>query len=332
VNAWYNEIDPYAAQWLKNLIAKNLVAPGDVDTRSIRDVKPDDLKKYTQCHFFAGIAGWSYALRLAGWDDARPVWTGSCPCTPFSAAGKGLGAADDRHLWPVWFELIGECAPVRIFGEQVASKDGLTWLDIVQTDLEKAGYASGTVDLCAAGFGAPHIRQRLYWVADANEGQCGRITNRKGRQPDRAATGRQQGDSIAQSGGDTRFLANANTARCGKGRAGEAGNGRDTARVEPAGLCAAFELGNARNTGLSARKRKELPAAEQYNQGRAIEQSSRSPWSSCEWIPCTDGKSRSVESGTFPLAHGVSGRVGRLRAYGNAIVPQVAAEFIKAAP
>lgn len=52
--AYYNEIDPYAAQWLRNLIAAGHIAPGDVDERSIEDVKPDDIKHYTQCHFFAG--------------------------------------------------------------------------------------------------------------------------------------------------------------------------------------------------------------------------------------------------------------------------------------
>ena len=55
-----------------------------------------------------------------------------------------------------------------------------------------------------------------------------------------------------------------------------------------------------------------------------------SPWADVDWLPCLDGKSRPVEPGTFPLAHGVPARVGRLRAYGNAIVPQVAAEILKA--
>jgi hypothetical protein len=50
----------------------------------------------------------------------------------------------------------------------------------------------------------------------------------------------------------------------------------------------------------------------------------------CDWLPCTDGKARPVEPGSFPLAHGVQRRASKLRAYGNAIVPQVAAEFIKA--
>ena len=53
-------------------------------------------------------------------------------------------------------------------------------------------------------------------------------------------------------------------------------------------------------------------------------------WSDADWLGCRDGKFRPVEPGTFPLANGIPARVGRLRGYGNAIVPQVAAEFVKA--
>ena len=128
--AYYNEIDPFAAQWLRNLISAGHIAPGDVDERNIKDVKADDLKNYTQCHFFAGIGVWSYALRLAGWDDQRDVWTGSCPCQPFSVAGSNRGVTDERHLWPDWFNLIRECQPSVIFGEQVEAAVRHGWLEI----------------------------------------------------------------------------------------------------------------------------------------------------------------------------------------------------------
>jgi len=174
--AYYNENDPFAAQWLRNLIAAGLIAPGDVDERSIVDVKPDDVRGYTQCHFFAGIGGWSYALRLAGWPDNRPVWIGSCPCQPFSLAGKQKGFDDERHLWPVWRELIRECAPSTVFGEQVAS--ATQWLGLVRSDLEAMGYAVGAMPVQAASAGADHLRDRYWFVADA---ECSRSLS--GAQP-----------------------------------------------------------------------------------------------------------------------------------------------------
>jgi site-specific DNA-cytosine methylase len=162
--AWYSEIDPKAAATLRELIKQGHIAPGVVDERSIEDVSPVELVGYTQRHYFAGGGVWSYALRAGGWPDHWPVVTGSCPCQPFSSAGKGKGFADERHLWPSfhWHIRFGE--PVPVFGEQVASKDGLTWLDSVSADLEGSGYQIGATDTCAAGFGAPHIRQRLYWM------------------------------------------------------------------------------------------------------------------------------------------------------------------------
>lgn len=165
--AIYNEIEPYAVRYLQNLSAQGLIAHGQVDRRSIQSLRPKDILGSTQAHFFAGIGAWSYALRLAGWPDNRPVWTGSCPCQPFSTSGQKKGFADERHLWPAWFRLIEKCRPAAVFGEQVASLDGLGWLDTVCSDLEGAGYSVGAADLCAAGVGAPHIRQRLFFVAYA---------------------------------------------------------------------------------------------------------------------------------------------------------------------
>ncbi len=174
--AYYNEIDPHAAQHLRNLIDAGHIAPGVVDTRSIEDVTPNDLKGFTQVNLFAGIGGWSLALRRAGWPDSRPAWTASCPCQPFSAAGKGLGFADERHLWPSAHWLIGQRRPVVVFGEQSGSADANDWIDLIQADVEALGYAFGAVAFPSASVGAPHQRDRAYWVADADRQQwekCG---------------------------------------------------------------------------------------------------------------------------------------------------------------
>ncbi len=183
MTAYYNEHDPFAAAWLRELIKDGLIADGVVDERSITDVQPADLVGFDRCHFFAGIGGWDYALQLAGWGDA-PVWTGSCPCQPFSSAGQGAGGDDPRHLWPAWFRLIRECRPYVVFGEQVESAIAHGWLDLVCDDLEREGYAVGACGLPAASVGAPHIRQRLWFVADANPRGCTQEASRQAT-PDR---------------------------------------------------------------------------------------------------------------------------------------------------
>jgi DNA (cytosine-5)-methyltransferase 1 len=164
MGAYYNENDPYCAQWLRNLITVGQIAPGEVDERSIADIQASDLRGFAQCHFFAGIGIWSYALRLAGWADDRPIWTGSCPCQPFSSASRGrtLGVDDERHLWPVWHELIAECSPDTVLGEQVVA--ARVWFDGVCDDMEKLGYSIGACVLPACCFGADHVRARLYFA------------------------------------------------------------------------------------------------------------------------------------------------------------------------
>ena len=220
------------------------ITPGVICDRSIEDISPKSLLQYDRVHMFAGIAGWELALKHAGWGNRR-VWTGSCPCQPFSAAGKGAGFDDQRHLWPAWFHLIRECRPAVIFGEQVASKDAEPWVDLVHADLETVGYAFGCVPFPAAGIGAPQLRDRAYWVAHSD----GRHASAERKQP-RRQYGQQP------KNGDADF------------------------------------------------------------------------WGASVWRVCSDGQSRPVEPGALPLCHGIPARVARLRAYGNAIVPQAAAEFI----
>ena len=320
--AFYNEIEPYAAEWMENLASKRHIANGRVDRRSICDIKPVDIKAATQAHFFAGLGGWSYALRLAGWPDDRPVWTGSCPCQPFSTAGSGAGFSDKRHLWPEWFRLIRECRPPVIFGEQVASPDALRWLDIVQTDLEGAGYAFAAADLCAAGVGAPYIRQRLYFVAVADSerrnGLNALLRSSEGR---RGATTLPEVARRREAGD----LADAESYRWLEGVQDTTRRGERT--TEKGAFGRITECCNISSAGDTYGKRKTTIRG--ISNQQAIE-CLGGFWSAADWLPCRDSKSRPVEPGTFPLAHGLSGRVGRLRAYGNAIVPQVAATFVSA--
>lgn len=324
VSAYYNENDAFAAQWLRNLIAAGHIAPGEVDERDIRLVRPDDLRGFAQCHFFAGIGVWSHALRLAGWPDDRAVWTGSCPCQPFSTAGKGEGTADPRHLWPEWFRLICECRPVAVFGEQVSAAIRHGWLDLVSADLEGLDYACGAAVLGAHSVGAPHIRQRLYFVAESGcerlEGQQVRLQPRQARFDHAEASG----------SGRTGELADLHGSRRGAGRAGEARDGGDAARVEPSGFRAAGVVGNTDNARSQGRRLLGTVDGGAGDGQRLARQAGSSFWSDAEWLPCIDGKARPVEPGTFPLAHWAAARVGRLRAYGNAIVAPQAAEFIKA--
>ncbi|EKC9007012.1 DNA cytosine methyltransferase [Salmonella enterica] len=344
--AYYNEIDPFAAQWLRNLIAGGHIAPGEVDERSIEDVTPDDLRGFTQCHFFAGIGVWSHSLRLAGWPDDKPVWTGSCPCQPFSAAGKGDGFADERHLWPHFFHLISERRPQHVFGEQVAAGNANAWFDLVQADLEGMGYAFGLVPFASASIGAPHIRERAYWVANAS----GEYESAAGNETGIAARIRSRStDGMADPGGERLYrfdllLQREESRRNAKGLSEATGN------------CSADGLAHADNeqhtitiTGCSheyiSTGRQQDPAAfaglrRDY---RALEVNGF--WRDADWLLCRDGKWRPVEPGTFPLVDGAaarmgrvepgvarvasSNRVGRLKGYGNAINAQAAAAFIR---
>ncbi|WP_175982568.1 DNA cytosine methyltransferase [Caballeronia zhejiangensis] len=354
--AYYNEIDKNAAQWLRNLIAAGHIAPGDVDDRSIEDVRPDDLRGYTQCHFFAGIGVWSYALRRAGWADDSEVWTMSCPCQPFSAAGKGGGFDDERHLWPAAHWLIEQRRPAIIFGEQVSSKDAEPWLDLVSADLEGLGFAFGSFAFPSAGVGAPHIRDRTYFVAHAAQ---------RGRRKERAhARGFDAGDRAqglatgSFDGGMSRRVADSDCERLGG--LDPLLLGIQAGRVacdlaEAAGRREAGELADAygrKRDGLAVIRRSERNGQDAGRpQGRSQPQSRREPnhlvivdadtgvtagptngfWRDADWLLCRDEKFRPVEPGTFPLVDGAPARVVRLRAYGNAINAEAACAFIEAA-
>lgn len=345
---YYNEHDPKAAAWLRELIAGGYIPAGVVDERSITEISPDELSEYTQCHFFAGIGGWPLALELAGWPTSRPVWTGSCPCQPFSSAGKGKGASDDRHLWPVFRRLIAKLRPERVFGEQVAQAIGFNWLDGVSADLEADGYAVGAAVLGAHSVGAPHIRQRLYWVADARcNGSTARLSKSAQRQEGITeefndggyriaggladAAGGQREQRIRPQGDELQRFANVGATGKLADVCSEGLEGDKLSRERIASQRQAIErggdvrqLGVANCTGRDQRR---------ITSKGARHRNSSEPtgfWDHYEVVHCRDGKARRFESGSFPLANGIPGRVGLLRGYGNAIVPQAAALFIRA--
>lgn len=342
---YYNEFDPNAAAWLRELIQDGLIPNGDVDERSITDVTPDDLRPYTQCHFFAGIGGWSLALQLAGWPEDRPVWTGSCPCQPYSTAGKQRGNADERDLWPVFFRLIAECKPEFVFGEQVENAIRHGWLDRVYADLEREAYAVGAAVLGAHSVGAPHRRYRLYWggvrMAENPDGWgCG-----GGTDGNQACSPREvQIKGLGWNHG----MAN-NEGERFKKDGGHCHRSEERASVmrEFSGMATPYEQ------GFPGRIPVECPSKVNT---RASGMASFSPWRNSRFILCRDGKTRRIPSESllfgrvdgvsesmdgcratgiseaegFPLTTQTEGRAMLLKGYGNAIVPQVAAEFITA--
>jgi len=342
--AYYNENNPYAAQWLRNLIDLGEIAPGIVDERDIWDVVPAELSEFAQCHFFAGIGTWSYAARRAGWKDEWPIWTGSCPCQDFSALGKKKGLAGERHHWPAWFHLISECRPATVLGEQVATPDALAWLDLVHADMEGASYAIWHDDLSAAGFGAPQIRQRLYFVADYAGGgwtSGARLRDSDAAElrrdvsaddcgpgilvgPERARLEGYSGDED-YSAGRSKPSRPASTSGDARSLAGTDGDLSGEGRVQHGGELGGFGRDPRNSSGDVGR-----PGP------------TNGFWRDADWLRCRDGKWRPVEPGTFPLVDGASFRLGSgstyegldriemLKGYGNAIVAEEATEVIAA--
>ena len=343
MTTYYNEIDPAAAHIIECLIKEGVIAYGVVDKRSIKDVQPEEIQEFTQAHFFAGGGLWSVAARLAGWPDDRPLWTGSCPCQPFSVAGKGKGIADERHLWPDFFRLIRACRPPRVVGEQVAGAAGYGWFDGVQSDLETEGYASRAVDIPACSVNAPHIRQRLYWVAtnmgDANNSGLSRHggfvnEHEKERWHDQerraAKTSILSGERNQSSDvGDAAFLH------------GDVSKRDRTSSRESKIWSEISQLGNSSGCNMADAISNQEHEEQQRPSGDEREWGSngiggcdldnrQNFWSDAEWRTGADNKSRRVKPGVRLLVDGVPGRVDLLRLGGNAIVPQVAAEVLAA--
>lgn len=352
---YYNEIDKKAACWLRELMREGLIPSGEVDERSIEDVKASEVKGFLQCHFFAGIGGWSEALRLAGWGRGR-VWTGSPPCQPFSVAGKRKGTKDKRHLWPAFYGLIRECSPPVVLGEQVSSAIKLGWIDRVQADMEKEGYACGYHVLGAHCVGSPHIRQRLYWGAY-------RRAEDSERQDDRAEV---DGHEVSRkeavgpaswARGPSEPGGVADHERGGRGSSRVAGGVDGIPGQEQDVPVPPEERGSHGGVGDPEgydERGDAVPGKDRKGEPLGGPGGDDGFWKSI-YYACLDGKIRRIpasvslepifqrmvnglpsgldglrpESG-FPLCSNVESRISLLKGYGNAIVPQLAAQFVMA--
>lgn len=349
--AYYNDFDEGSVAWLAELMKQGHIPPGEIDRRSILDVCVSDLRGFRQCHFFAGIGGWAYALRLAGVPVDLSLWTGSPPCQPFSVAGRQEGREDERHLAPHFVDLVRVARPGLLLGEQVASAEVFgkapkrvrgnavpppdwAWIDDLSDRLEAARYAIGANDFPSAGVGAPHIRQRTYFGAVAHEwlehaSRHGRIE--WGTEPSQRGVALGCGSGgLADLHGDRRL---------------EAGRSQPEAGCDgPFGDRAIGGLGNGIGSGLEgfgghgdgSREPGRIVSGAPRSASEASPVGEGRPgptngfWGTADWLFCRDERFRPVEPGTFPLVDGLPGRVGLLRGYGNAINPQAAAQFIQA--
>ncbi|QXN72250.1 DNA methylase [Rhodobacter phage RcSalem] len=349
--AYYNDFDEGSVAWLAELMKQGHIPPGEIDRRSILDVCVSDLRGFRQCHFFAGIGGWAYALRLAGVPVDLSLWTGSPPCQPFSVAGRQEGREDERHLAPHFVDLVRVARPGLLLGEQVASAEVFgkapkrargnavpppdwAWIDDLSDRLEAARYAIGANDFPSAGVGAPHIRQRTYFGAVAHEwlehaSRHGRIE--WGTEPSQrgAALGCGSG-GLADLHGDRRIEAGRSQPEAGcNGSFGDrtiGGLGN--------GISAGLEGFGGHGDGSREPGRIVSGAPRSASEASPVGEGRPGPtngfWGTADWLFCRDERFRPVEPGTFPLVDGLPGRVGLLRGYGNAINPQAAAQFIQA--
>ena len=296
------------------------------------------------------------------------VITGGFPCQPFSVAGKQAGTDDDRHLWPVMFRIIQEFTPRWVIGENVKGlvnlQDGMVF-ETVCTDLEGEGYEVRAFNIPAAGVGAPHRRERIWIVAHAkrydktNEigrsDETSRGIQEEHRQDDSSAGLTSRTSSIRQTNNghedmeDSRRtlqqgteLREKNEDEVGEGyanqhqRSGSASesNVADTyARLSNGSFEEVQSRGQTFDTSSEGSTDVANTESSDWHDNEAV---TRDGGSSTQEV-FGNGSSVSGESSwwhTEPdvgrVAHGIPGRVYRLKGLGNSIVPKIAEEIGRA--
>lgn len=271
------------------------------------------------------------------------ILTGGFPCQPFSAAGLRKGTEDDRHLWPEMLRIIREVSPRYVVGENVRGL--LNWsgglvFEQVCSDLEVEGYEVTPYLLPACGKNAPHRRDRVWFVAYRNESNTGKDIR---RMPGSAEEIRGKKKGFVSrplcSDGDA-----PDTDECRNTQQGQSGESqRQTGNTKESGKWIKYSELNNEYFGLcgdaSDTINKRLSRCEEVRNTGEDERNKQtrlntirpvcSSWQKFPTQPpiCggDDGLPKELDGITFPKWRNES-----IKAYGNAIVPQVAHEIFKA--
>jgi DNA (cytosine-5)-methyltransferase 1 len=254
------------------------------------------------------------------------ILTGGFPCQPYSAAGKRKGKEDERHLWPEMLRVIREVAPRYVVGENVlglTNWDGGLVFDEVHTDLESAGYEVAAVVIPAAAVNAPHGRDRVWFVAKrvVADAVCGSDGN--------------DGGEIVGAPSEIRRGTSVNVPNqfCGTGVVADANGERPSIRKLktkiPRDVVATNSIGVATDTAGGRQNRRDGQIVGQVPTTQGTETFGvPTKWETFPTKPAVcsgdDGVPDQLDGITFS-----KWRHESLKAYGNAIVPQVAFEIFK---
>jgi len=240
--------------------------------------------------------------------------TGGFPCQPYSCAGKRRGEKDDRALGGEMVRVISEALPAWVLGENVAGFTNMG-LDAMLSDLEGLGYACQTFIIPACSLNAPHRRDRVWIVAHSDRQ---REIGNKPKHGQRSRT-KQDRENVAHSEG---------LGHRGRDRQERGTPQGELFSQEQAGRQVGGEAQGRREPSGESQDVAHSDAARRGEHGGAIAIQAEQP--PIEHDCGGTGNHWDLEPDVGRVAHGIPSRTHRLRALGNSIVPQVAAEIIRA--
>ena len=276
------------------------------------------------------------------------IITGGFPCQPFSVAGKQKGTSDDRHLWPEMFRIIKEFTPRWVIGENVKGlinlQDGLVF-ETVCTDLEGEGYEVRAFNIPAAGVGAPHRRERIWIVAHSDDTR-NRTPEYETNENGQKINERRQKQSQFKSSGHSKDVENSRrTLRQGtefREKNENETRKKDADKHQRSSSPSEVNVANTRSERLERQLGSQLQGTrEGFTNGSKDDTDTYGKRLEGFWTKhelregkkeeqtCGDGWWQS-EPNVGRVANGVPGRVHRLKALGNSIVPKIAEEIGRA--